>query len=236
MTHHRTIITRLLAHSSVVMLIVGSSITAYAEQTAVLSGKVTEILNVTGYTYAEVNLGKKKVWAAGPVTPLKVGDTVSFSPGMPMKDFHSKSMKRDFSVIYFVDRFITGNKSAAGESVGMPTPHDKIKKKAAAAPLKGIKKVKGGHSISDIYARKNSLNGKTVRVRGKVTKVTTNVMNKNWLHIRDSSTLDDLTVTTNDIANIGDVVIVEGKIALDKDYSYGYVYPVIMLDAKIKKQ
>jgi len=73
-------------------------------------------------------------------------------------------------------------------------------------------------------------------VRGKVTKFTANVMGKNWLHIRDSSTLQDLTVTTKDTAVIDDVIIVEGKLELNKDFSYGYVYPVILLDAKIIKE
>ena len=73
-------------------------------------------------------------------------------------------------------------------------------------------------------------------MRGKVTKFTANVMGKNWLHIRDSSTLKDLTVTTKDTVAIDDVMIVEGKLELNKDFSYGYVYPVILLDAKIIKE
>jgi hypothetical protein len=60
-------------------------------------------------------------------------------------------------------------------------------------------------------------------------------MGKNWLHIRDSSTLDDLTVITKSTVVIDDVVIVEGKLELNKDYGYGYVYPVILEDAKITK-
>ncbi|MBE9560437.1 MAG: hypothetical protein IMF15_06580, partial [Proteobacteria bacterium] len=40
-----------------------------------ISGKVTDVITVAGFTYAEVDTGKGKVWAAGPgVTPLKKGD------------------------------------------------------------------------------------------------------------------------------------------------------------------
>ena len=73
-----------------------------------ISGKVTEVIDIAGYTYAEVDTGKEKVWAAGPVTPLKTGDTISFSTKMPMQNFHSKALGRDFSVIYFINRYITG--------------------------------------------------------------------------------------------------------------------------------
>ena len=241
MTYRRTILVTLLACSSFIMFISGMTNLAYAEQkitakkhhaTAnILSGKVTEIINVTGYTYAEVNIGKKIVWAAGPVTPLKIGDKISFSAGMPMKNFHSKSMKRDFSVLYFVGRFITGN-----ETPGKASSHSQYKHKTISKPIKGIKKVKDGFSIAEIYAGKENLKGKKLRVRGKVTKFTANVMGKNWLHIRDSSTLQDLTVTTKDTVAIDDVMIVEGKLELNKDFSYGYVYPVILLDAKIIKE
>ena len=79
-----------------------------------IHGKVSDIINAAGYTYAEVDTGKEKVWAAATTTPLNIGDTISFSSGMPMKNFNSKSLKRDFPVIYFVPSFITHNKNMSG--------------------------------------------------------------------------------------------------------------------------
>ena len=73
-------------------------------------------------------------------------------------------------------------------------------------------------------------------MRGQVTKFTANVMDKNSLHIRDSSTLDDLTITTDSTAAIDAVVVIEGKLALDKDFGYGYVYPLIVEDASVTKE
>ena len=73
-------------------------------------------------------------------------------------------------------------------------------------------------------------------MRGQVTKYNAKIMGKNWLHIKDSSTAKDLTVTTKAKAAIGDVVVIEGKLELNKDYGYGYVYPVILEDASIIKQ
>jgi len=43
-------------------------------------------------------------------------------------------------------------------------------------------------------------------------------------------------VTTNGTTSVGDVVIAEGKLELDKDYGSGYFYPVILEDATIKKE
>lgn len=199
-------------------------------------GKVIDTINVSGYTYAEVDDGKNKVWAAGPVTALKVGDMIAFSTAMPMKNYHSKSLERDFSIIYFTERFITDKEEPTATVPGHDAPHAYLKQKPKAKTVTGINKADGGNTIAEIYAQKKSLSGKTIRVRGQITKVTNNIMGKNWLHIRDSSTTDDLTVTTRNIAVIDDVVIIEGKLELDKDFSYGYVYPVIVEDATIVKE
>ena len=167
--------------------------------TDTIQGTVTNILKTSGYTYAEVDNGTDKVWAAGPVTPLKIGDTIGFSTRMPMKNFHSKSMKRDFSVVYFVDQFILDNNAAPSLS------HNKIKPKTGK-PVEGIDKVKNGNTITEIYTNKNKLSDKNIRVRGQVVKYTANIMGKNWLHIKDSSSTQDLTITTADTASIDDVI------------------------------
>jgi hypothetical protein len=198
--------------------------TAYAEAGRI-KGKVTETMNASGYTYAEVNTGKNKVWVAAPVAPIKVGDQIEFSTVMPMKNFRSKSLKRDFSVIYFAPDFVTDKEAAK---------HSKSKQKVAAV-VKNIAKVKDGNTIAEVYTEKNKLAGKIIRVRGQVTKFTANILKKNWLHIKDGST-EDLTITTNNRVEVGDIVIISGKLELNKDFGYGYLYPVIVEDAKVTKE
>lgn len=200
-----------------------------------ISGKVTEIVDASGYTYIEVDTGKNKVWAAGPVTPVTIGDTIAFSTEMPMKNFHSKSMKRDFSVIYFVNSFISDTESLASKTTANPSLQGQIKQEKAIKAIKGIDKVEGGNTIAEIYTNKNDFNGKTVRVRGQVTKYNAGIMGKNWVHIRDSSGPDDLTITTDSSAILDDVILIEGTLNLDKDFGYGYIYPLIVEDARILK-
>jgi hypothetical protein len=246
MLHRSAVLAALLACSSFTLLNTGIINCAYADQNNTdeiqqqapnkIYGKVTEIIEAAGYTYAEVDTGKEKVWAAASTTPLKVGDMIAFTTEMPMKNFHSNSMKRDFPIIYFVSRFITDNASLTGTTTEMASPHGKIKPAPTAKAVEGIHKVEGGNTIAEVYTDKQKLNGKAIRVRGQVTKFTANVMNKNWLHIRDSSTLDDLTITTDSTAAIDAVVVIEGKLALDKDFGYGYVYPLIIEDASVTKE
>lgn len=198
----------------------------------IIQGKVSNVIDVTSYTYVEVDTGSEKIWAAAPTIVVKIGDVVTFSTEMPMKDFYSDSIKRNFSLIYFVNRLTTDTDQAISSRKLLP--HANIK--PVRQSLKGINRVKGGKNIAEIHAGKDNLRGKIIRVRGRVTRFAAQVMGKNWLHIQDSSGFDDLTVTTDKVVSVGDVVIVEGKLELDKDYSYGYVYPVIVLDAKVTKE
>ena len=246
MLHRTGALVALLACSSFALFNTGINNHAYASQSYTgekqqqasnkIYGKVTDTVEAAGYTYAEVDTGKEKVWAAASTTPLKIGDMISFTTEMPMKNFHSNSLKRDFPIIYFVSRFMTEETGLAGASPDMASPHGNIKPTPEAKPVEGINKVKGGNTIAEIHADKQALNGKAIRVRGQVTKFTANVMGKNWLHIRDSSTLDDLTITTSDTSAVDAVVIIEGKLALDKDFGYGYVYPLIVEDASVTKE
>ena len=206
-------------------------------------GKITDTFDVTGYTYAEVDTGKEKVWAAGPVTPLKIGDTIAFPTGMRMENFHSTSMERDFTVIYFTGRFITDEEAPTTKTIAteaqldqIKAPHAQIKEEGESRPVEEINKVEGGNTIAEVYADKLNLSGKMIRIRGQVTKFNAQVMGKNWIHIVDSSTPDDLTVTTDSTAAVNDIIIVEGKLELDKDFGYGYAYSVILEDAKIAKE
>lgn len=99
-----------------------------------------------------------------------------------------------------------------------------------------IEKSEGITTIADLYKDLKKFSGTTIRVKGKVTKVNPNIMNKNWIHIQDGTEFDgqfDLTLTTDQQFEVGSVVTVEGRIALDKDFGYGYSYKVLLEDSKI---
>jgi hypothetical protein len=93
-------------------------------------------------------------------------------------------------------------------------------------------------SISTLYSEKKSNDGKIVKVKGIVTKFNSEIMGKNWVHIQDGTGTEgsfDLTITTSQTVAYGDTVTFEGKIALDKDFGYGYFYNVIMEEGKLVK-
>lgn len=197
-----------------------------------VEGTVTEIVDVPGYTYVEVKTGDADVWVASPSVLVEKGDTVAFSTSMPMRNFYSKTLDREFSVLYFVDRIVSD-----GDIVPIDrdaaAAHGRMVEDAAAKPVEGVARANPGLTISEIYAGGDELQGRSVRVRGKVVKITANVLGTNWLRIRDSSTADDLVITTDEAFALDDIVLAEGTIELNKDLGQGYVLPVVLEGATI---
>jgi hypothetical protein len=92
--------------------------------------------------------------------------------------------------------------------------------------------------ISDLFADMKSYKEKEIKVTGKVTKFNAEIMGKNWVHIQDGTEFDgkyDLTVTTSEILNVGDIVTIKGTIALDRDFGYGYKYDILLEEGVLIK-
>ncbi len=127
-------------------------------------GKVTEVIIAAGYTYAEVDTGKEKVWAVAPVvTQLKKGDMTAFSTEMPMQNFHSKVIGRDFSIIYFIKRYITDKETSTIASTSgqiKQQQQQKLKPKPITSKFAGSPgEVQVGGYLRE--ATLDGLNGKT---------------------------------------------------------------------------
>jgi hypothetical protein len=91
-------------------------------------------------------------------------------------------------------------------------------------------------TIGKLFADKQSYSGKNIKIKGKVTKFNPAIMGKNWVHIQDGTEFDgdfDLTITTAVQTSVGETITFEGKIALDKDFGYGYFYKVLLEDGKV---
>ncbi len=213
-----------------------------SNKTGGTSGTVTETVDAAGYTYVQVDSGTEKIWAAAPAFTVAVGDSVVVPDGMPMQNYHSKTLDRDFPVVYFVDSVLNASAPSTPDASGAAMPEDQSAKTVAATPtdvdLSNITKAEGGVTVGEIFGDKANLGGKEVVLRGKVVKVSSQIMGKNWLHIQDGSGDEaagthDLTVTTSATANVGDTVVVSGPLTLDKDFGYGYQYNVIIEDASV---
>ena len=229
-----------------------------AEPDGTFSGQVVDTITTAGYTYVQVDTGRQKLWAATTQFAVANGASVTVVGGMPTANFHSKSLNRDFEVLYLTGKIIIhagdGNDVEAASVLppghpalpGQLTPvlppnHPSLTNLPAPGPrvnLDGIKKAEGGRTVQEIILGSAKLAGQPVKVRGRVVKYNAMVMGRNWLHIQDGSGSadqkdNDLTITTATPAKPGDTVLVTSIVSTNKDYGAGYKYAVILEDAAV---
>lgn len=209
--------------------------------------EVLETMNSGGYTYVRYQEDGKDVWAAGPETEgIAVGDAVLLTSGMLMKNFHANSIDRDFEEIWFVgglqkagDAPVAAADPHAGMDMGGMTAEAASHTIADNAGIEAIGKVDGGYAVAEIHEQAAALSGQKVKVRGQVVKFTPNIMGTNWIHLQDGTgegKTGDLTVTSSARAEVGDVIVVEGPLSVDKDFGAGYFYSVIIEGAEVLPQ
>jgi hypothetical protein len=220
-----------------------------------LSGKVVETMDAGGYTYVLLEKNGKKTWVAVPQMKVTVGQEIAFGPGMEMANFPSRTLNRTFEKIFFTGgplkpqaankneeavknahggksfEELKGKEAPSISSITPPVP-DNVKVDKATGP--------NAYTVAELYGKKDALDKQKVVVRGKVVKVSSGIMGKTWVHLRDGSGSADqktnnLVVTTQDVPTVGDVVTVSGTLYKDKDFGAGYLYALIMEEASLLK-
>jgi hypothetical protein len=220
---------------------------------ASLVGKVLEIIDAPPYTYLRLKTASGETWAAVNKASVKKGSEVTIVDPIAMDGFESKMLKRKFDHIVFGTLAGTAPMNSSGSAgVQGAAPaispekigelHSNVSKTTADVGKIKVKKAEGanGKTVEEIYAGKASLKDSTVKVRGKVVKYNPSIMGKNWIHVRDGSGSaekrdNDIAVTTQSSAAVGDTVTVAGTLRVDKDFGSGYRYAVIIEDATVSK-
>jgi hypothetical protein len=93
-------------------------------------------------------------------------------------------------------------------------------------------------TVEAVNTDQAKLDGKIVQIHGKVVKVNNGIMKRNFLHIQDGTGgqgTNDITVTSDQTANVGDEVTITGTVALNVDFGFGYKYPILIEKSTIEK-
>jgi hypothetical protein len=204
-----------------------------------ITATVLETMDASTYTYVRVKTDSKELWAAASKFNVAVGDKVVLSLEQPMVNFHSQTLNRDFPEIYFVARI---DREGAAVPPSMAVGHGGGQAPAASAPpapvTTPVEPARNGTTIAALWKTRAGLAGKTVTVRGKVMKFNGGILGVNWIHLQDGTGKaadgsNDITVTSDMTAAVGDVVTVTGVVAVNKNLGSGYSYPVIIERANI---
>jgi hypothetical protein len=193
--------------------------------------EVKEVIQTSAYTYLRLDNNNKEVWIAITKQDIKEGSTVYYKEGLKMENFTSPELQRKFEVVYFVQEISDQPiKAKMPEELMGSEPKKPVLNKLDIK----IEQPEGGISIGELYGKRNEFAGKTVKVKGQVTKVNIAIMERNWIHLQDGTSEGndfDLTITTTHEPKVGDVVTYSGTLTLNKDFGSGYSYEIILENA-----
>jgi hypothetical protein len=202
-----------------------------------VTGEVLEVKEVAVYTYLRLKTATGETWAAVTKAPVAKGAKVTLNNVMVMENFESKELKKTFPTILFGS---LANSAGAG-AVPTADPHAGMTLAPAATADAKVAKASGAnaYTVVEIMGKVDKLKDKPVRVQGKVVKYNAGIMGKNWIHLRDGSGSaadgsNDILVTTDASAKLGDVVTVSGVVHTNKDFGSGYSYKILIEDATLK--
>jgi hypothetical protein len=220
-------------------------------------GVVLDAVTGGGYTYMNIEENGEKFWIAGPANTVAKGAEVSFSEQVWMPNFTSRALNRTFEKILFVSGVDDG--TAGNETESVEAPVDEIHSSAGFAAAEETSEAEetsvdeaeageeeeesapepppadGIYTIERLYKIADELKGQKIKVRGKVVKVSENIMGLTWVHIQDGTGTRGKNKlvfrSASDTAKLGDTVVAEGTLDTDKDFGFGYYYAVIVEDA-----
>ena len=185
---------------------------------------VLEVLQATSYVYLYVSEGDEKYWLATSKTEVKEGETVYFEGGLLQTNFESKDHNRTFDKLYLVNSVSknTPSKMSSGRSESQSSGSSRVVD------------VSGSVKIADLVSDPKKYSGQTIQISGECVKINSNIMGRNWIHLKDGSKDDyDLVITSDIVVTQGQLITMTGTVALDKDFGASYKYDIIIEDGEL---
>ena len=256
----------LLILLSVAFLSSASAMPGASGKQGLVKGTVVETMDAGGYTYLMVHNSTGDQWVAIPETAVKKGQTVQYHNGMVMKNFTSPKLKRSFASIIFSNGLATESAQTPASSQAKTAQPDSFaaavaqeEQQAEKPATTSLPQISGGsigavvpltdvtvekaegdnaYTVGEVFEQAEKLDGKSVRVRGRVVKFNPMIMGRNWIHVQDGTgdpmkNSHDLVFTSHDQVKTDDVITIEGTVAAKKDFGAGYSYEVIVEDARV---
>lgn len=195
----------------------------------IYEGVVVDTLQGGGYSYLQIEDAKKKYWIAVESVSLEKGTQVRFTEELRAKNFESKALNRKFDELVFASNLQYRTNVSEKGKLAFITEH------VEKSPYQQA----GTMSIKEVLDKRTSLNGKTITIRAKVVKASSNIMKRNWIHLQDGTgegnEVGRIVFTSTELPNVGDIVTATGVVSIDKNFGSGYIYAIIVENTTFKK-
>ncbi len=197
---------------------------------------IKELLPTPKYIYARVKEGEQLYWIATQKQDLEIGTPYLYNESLLKTQFESKEFDRVFDTIFLVNTLvpkdhgiIEGTFHGSQKSNGkIAVIRDAIAKQDSAAIFMGNVR------IADLVNDPGKYEGNEVVIKGECIKVNANILDRNWLHMKDGSKDDyDLIVTSEEKVQKGAQISLRGIVRLNKDFGSGYSYPILIENGRL---
>lgn len=189
---------------------------------------VDSVIQTSNYTYVKATTDlNTKAWYALPKKDIQIKENYYYYNAVEMKDFKSTELKRIFASVLFINDLINPEEFS---------PETSQKQKTEVVKKHVISPSENGITIAELFTNRAKYNNKIIKVKGEVSKYNDGIMKRNWIHLTDNSPDSkgyDFTATTQMVVAVGEIITLEGKIVLNKDFGSGYFYEVLMEDGKV---
>lgn len=196
--------------------------------------KVKSVEQVEKYTYLQVKAKGPAYWVALPTREIAVGSVISYRGGMLMENFESKELGKTFDKILFLEGLEGDSPEGPAGAMGMMSGSTQGSKVNVEKLNTQVEAAEGSISLEELFSDPGKYDGKTIIVSGEVAKYNPAIMERNWIHIQDGTEFEgkyDLTATSSESFEVGQKVSLQGTIALNRDFGYGYNYEVLLENA-----
>ncbi len=190
---------------------------------------VIEQLPTSKYVYLRVKNLKtnQEYWIATALMDIEIGGIYFYKNGLLKTNFESKEYNRVFDQMYLVNNLVASNHASQQSGKQATTAKNNTE-------IGDVKLATGSVPIAELVKNPSSYAGKEVQVTGTCTKINPNIMQRNWVHLKDNSDTDyDFVLTTDQMIPEGHTVTMMGTLAVNKDFGAGYKYEIILENCRI---
>ena len=201
----------------------------------IYKGKVLETVNSAGYSYIKIKTSNKIFWAAISEYKIQINDNIEVQSQIWMEDFTSKTLNKTFKNILFAKLYKKNNEKIEKKISVNTIPSLASFVKNDLTNIKEENSAAIEVTVLDLKDKKSLYNNRHIKIIGEITKISLNIMDSNWVHIKDKN--GDELIFRSKQANIriADKIIASGILKTDLDYGSGYTYELIVTKSIFKK-
>ena len=197
---------------------------------------VQEVIPASRYSYLKVNESGNEFWIAVRKQEIAEGATYFYRNGLLKTNFESKEHNRVFDKIILVSNLVPeqhgGNSGISRDELDTHENAETIQKELIPTHTEKNIQHKGSISIAELASNPKEYEGKSVQLSGTCVKINPNIMNRNWIHLKDGTKDDfDMVITSNTFVPEGNDVTLKGIVSLNRDFGAGYTYELIIENA-----